>query len=453
MEKFRNFDDLFEDHADGQEDSGDLLFAEPATEPAPDEEAQESPEEQWKILIVDDEEDIHAVTRIALKGFTFRGRPIEFFDAYSAGEAEVILKEHPDIALILLDVVMETTNAGLDLVKVIREKLGNKVTQIIIRTGQPGQAPEREVIVSYEINDYKTKTELTSFKLFTVALASLRAYDSIRQIGRINKEFKTEIEKHIRREKVLTTAKEKAEKSEKLKTEFLNQLSEKIHEPLNLILSSSDQIKKEVKDQVNDNIRLMLDEMNYSGREIIRAVQMIMDLSEIQAGRYGLNRAPVSLEDAIGGIVASQEILLKRNGIELVVKDSSGIRTIVTDAYALHQILSNLLDNAAKNAGNNRISLAVDKHDNGSIEFSVSDIGQGIHKTFQKEMFEPFRRENGAKNHGLGLGLTLAREFSRMLGGQIQVMSEQGKGTVITLKLPVEPADNLQPGQEIEGSK
>jgi CheY-like chemotaxis protein len=198
MDKLKNFDDLFEDLPDQADDSGELFFTESAADETPQAQASEQEKEKWKILIVDDEEDIHSVTRIALKGFTFRGRSIEFYDAYSAKEAEDVLKEHPDMALILLDVVMETSNAGLDLVKVIREKLGNKVTQIIIRTGQPGQAPEREVIVSYEINDYKTKTELTSFKLFTVALASLRAYDSMQQIGRLNEEFKREINRRIR---------------------------------------------------------------------------------------------------------------------------------------------------------------------------------------------------------------------------------------------------------------
>lgn len=152
---------------------------------------------------------------------------------------------------------METTNAGLDLVKVIREKLGNLYTQIIIRTGQPGQAPEREVIVSYEINDYKTKTEMTSIKLFTVALASLRTYDSIRKIDELNEAFRQEIEKRIKKEKVLVHARQKAEQSDRMKTEFLQQMSKEIQAPLNLIMDSSDMIKEEVKDKVNDNIRQM----------------------------------------------------------------------------------------------------------------------------------------------------------------------------------------------------
>jgi signal transduction histidine kinase len=439
MDKFKNFDDLFEDLPDQADDSGELFFAETPEDLKKKEDTDDSSNEKWKILIVDDEEDIHSVTRIALKGFTFRGKSIEFYDAFTAKEAEEILKEQPDIALILLDVVMETTNAGLDLVKVIREKLGNKVTQIIIRTGQPGQAPEREVIVSYEINDYKTKTELTSFKLFTVALASLRAYDSIQQIGRLNEEFKKEISRRIRREKVLVSAKEKAEKSEQLKSEFLQQMSEKIQEPLNLILNSSDQIRHEVKDQVNENIRQMLEDMNYSGREIIRAVQMITDLSEIQSGNYEPNPAKLSLTPVLKGLLEDHEILSHRNGVDVILNNKLASDKITVDEYAFQQILSNLLDNAIKNTRDGRVEVGIKDQNKDWLEIRISDDGKGIGSDFQKDMYEPFRREsrNGPGNYGLGLGLTLAKEFCNLINAEIEINSEKGKGTNVKLSIPV----------------
>src|SRR4030042_2019200 len=122
----------------------------------------------WKVLVVDDEEDVHSVTRMALKGFSYKDKDLHFLHTYSAEETKEILLNNPDIALIFLDVVMESNNAGLELVKYIRNKLHNHLIQIVLRTGYPGQAPEREVITGYEINDYKTKTELTTLKLFTV---------------------------------------------------------------------------------------------------------------------------------------------------------------------------------------------------------------------------------------------------------------------------------------------
>lgn len=439
MDKFKNYEDLFAD-ASGQEDDSDELFlTEQESELVEIGKKEDESLEKWKILIVDDEEDIHHVTRIALKGFTFRGKPVVFYDAYSAAEAEKILKKHPDIALILLDVVMETTNAGLDLVKIIRDKLGNKVTQIIIRTGQPGQAPERDVIVSYEINDYKTKTELTSLKLFTVALASLRAYEAVQQIGRLNEEFKLEINRHIRKEKILEHAKEKAEKSEQQKSIFLHQMSEKVQGPLNLILDSSDTIRKEVKDQVNDNIRQLFDDMSYSGKEIIRAVQMIKDLSEIQADNYEVNREKISVSDAIRDILADEKYAIHKSGIDLVVENKASLDIILIDEYAFGQILSNVIDNAVKNTKEGLIEIKVSQDNDKFLKISVSDTGRGMSQSFQKEMFFPFKRElsNDANGHGLGLGLTLTKEFCKLMNVNIHITSKPGKGTRVYLSIPL----------------
>ncbi|MEX1669202.1 DUF3369 domain-containing protein [Zhongshania guokunii] len=130
----------------------------------------------WKLLVVDDEKVVHAVTRLALDGFELAGRGLSFINAYSAEEARQHLSQHDDIALILLDVVMETDHAGLDLVHYIRRDLKNKFVRIVLRTGQPGQAPELEVITQYDINDYKEKTELTRQKLFSTVYTSLCSY-------------------------------------------------------------------------------------------------------------------------------------------------------------------------------------------------------------------------------------------------------------------------------------
>lgn len=136
----------------------------------------------WKIMIVDDEQAIHDVTRLALNGVTFSGRPLQFISCFSGDEARSAIVKHPDTALILLDVVMESETAGLDTARWIRDEIGNKMVRIVMRTGQPGQAPERKVITDFDINDYKEKTELTSSKLFTLLHASLRSYQYIQTI-------------------------------------------------------------------------------------------------------------------------------------------------------------------------------------------------------------------------------------------------------------------------------
>jgi len=130
----------------------------------------------WNILIVDDEPGIHEITKIALNKFKFKGKKCNFISAYSAEEAKEIMKSTKNIALALVDVVMETDTAGLDLVAYIRNELNNNIIRIILRTGQPGQAPEAKVINEYDINDYKDKSELTAQKLYTSVLTSLRTY-------------------------------------------------------------------------------------------------------------------------------------------------------------------------------------------------------------------------------------------------------------------------------------
>lgn len=133
----------------------------------------------WKILLVDDEPDIHDVTKLTLHRFQLDGRGLQFFDAYNAPQAKEILSREPDIALVFLDVVMETEDAGLEVARWMRQDLKNQFTRIVLRTGQPGQAPEESVIVDYDINDYKEKTELDRTKLFTTTFAALRAYRDI----------------------------------------------------------------------------------------------------------------------------------------------------------------------------------------------------------------------------------------------------------------------------------
>src|SRR5436190_3520511 len=136
----------------------------------------------WKVAIIDDDPAVHEGTRFALYDYSLNGSGLALLSAYSAEEGRTLLRDHPDVAVVLLDVVMETDSAGLDLVGFIRKELKNETVRIILRTGQPGQAPERRVIVDFDINDYKAKTELTADKLFTTLTAALRGYQQLQRM-------------------------------------------------------------------------------------------------------------------------------------------------------------------------------------------------------------------------------------------------------------------------------
>ncbi|EXI70728.1 MAG: Bacteriophytochrome cph2 [Candidatus Accumulibacter sp. SK-11] len=159
-------------------DSDDMVFIDDERQPV------EEPDEArpWLVLVADDDDGVHEVTRFALGTMSILGRPLALLHARSGAEALVVLRQQPDIAVILLDVVMESDDAGLQLVDAIRSDQSLANTRIILRTGQPGHAPETETISRYDINDYKTKAELSESRLFASLTMAIRSYDQLQRL-------------------------------------------------------------------------------------------------------------------------------------------------------------------------------------------------------------------------------------------------------------------------------
>ena len=151
-------DDVNDQGSNQVDDQDDLVFLD---EFQPNPGASPTAPKVWRVMIIDDDEDVHSATTFALGNLEMQNRPLEFVHAFSAAQARDMLVEEQDIAVILLDVVMEQEDAGLQLVKYIRQNLHMNDVRIILRTGQPGYAPEIDAIRDYDINDYKTKSELT----------------------------------------------------------------------------------------------------------------------------------------------------------------------------------------------------------------------------------------------------------------------------------------------------
>lgn len=162
-----------------------LLFAEESDTPSA------GNENYFKLLIVDDENEIHVMTKLVLFDYVYKGAGLKFLSAFTGEEAKIIIKKNPDIACCLLDVVMETKDAGLEVARFIREDEKNTKLRIILRTGQPGRAPEKDIILNYDINDYKEKTELTDQKLFTTITTALRSYQHLEELEEKQREIQT----------------------------------------------------------------------------------------------------------------------------------------------------------------------------------------------------------------------------------------------------------------------
>lgn len=165
-----------------EDESSDGWMIEDDAHPSTDEQAQAATPAPWRVLIVDDDVDVHVVTKFSLSNACFQGRRLSFLHAYSGEEALTTLRNNPDVALVLLDVIMETSDAGLRVANQIRSELKNELVRIVLRTGQPGQALEHSIILDYDINDFWCKTDLTTRKLFTTVISSLRNFSELQRL-------------------------------------------------------------------------------------------------------------------------------------------------------------------------------------------------------------------------------------------------------------------------------
>ncbi|EDN70128.1 Signal transduction histidine kinase [Beggiatoa sp. PS] len=218
----------------------------------------------WKIMIVDDEPDVHQVIQLVLKTLTFQDKPLTFLSAHSALQAKSLLKSHPDIALIFLDVVMEQNDTGLQLVKYIRDTLNNSLVRIVLHTGQPGEAPEDSVIVDYDINDYKLKSEMTDNKLFVTTIAGLRNYRDLKALNMSHAAL-TKINGQLQQEMT------ERQKTEQELRKYRIQLEEKVAERTAELAQLNVQLQQDIakRKQVEEELRKFSRAVEQSANTII----------------------------------------------------------------------------------------------------------------------------------------------------------------------------------------
>jgi signal transduction histidine kinase len=400
----------------------------------------------WKVMIVDDEKSIHDITITSLKGFMFEGRGLLFLNAFSGQEAVALFHLHPDTALLIVDVVMETQNAGLNFVHYVREKLKNHVVQVVIRTGQPGLAPESDVISKYKINAYYSKTELRIQKLISLFTTSLRTFD-------ISVRLEAELEKRREAEQKLIslnkTLEEKIEertrqlaRANQLKSLFLANVSHEIRTPMNGIIGMADLLMDE---------NLTPDQKEYariiqsSAACLLAIINDILDISKIESGQVIFEQRSFSVKMLIHEVISLFRFKAGENKLDLIFDVSEDMpHFLVGDETRIKQILINLVGNAVKftEQGFIRLAARIENKDRDEclLFFEVEDTGPGIDDTYKDRMFDPFSQQDASINRkygGTGLGLAISRHLARLMDGDVEVYNKKPHGSVFKVVLRI----------------
>jgi signal transduction histidine kinase len=420
-----------------EQDSFDGLFAPEPSAAAPESSAMAPTAPPWKVMLVDDEPDIHAVLHLALQDAEVQGRRLQLIDAQSATEAKACLDQYPDIALILLDVVMENEQAGLDLVRHIRQERGNRNVQIVLVTGQPGYAPQRQVVTDYAIDGYRLKSELTADKIFVSVYAALRTHQALIELAAYRDHLETLI---AERTTALTIAKVHAEAANRAKSVFLSNMSHELRTPLNAILGFAQILTRD--ERIPEDERKNIATINRAGDHLLSLINDVLEISRIEAGQATVQNVAFDLAVALADVEEMVRVRAEAKDLALSIERHGELPAYVFgDAHRLRQVLINLLGNAVKFTEHGEVRLSVTALPGQQVGFEVIDTGAGIEAKELSSMFQPFYQTKIgiASGEGTGLGLAISHEFIRLMGGELSVRSVPGQGSTFSFAVPLAP--------------
>lgn len=370
----------------------------------------------WRVLVVDDDPDLHSVTRLCYVDFSYEGRTLQVLSAHSAAEAREVLRHNGgDIALILLDVVMETETAGLELARFIREELHNRIVRIVLRTGQPGQAPPRDVVRQYEIDDYRTKTELTFERLHALTVTALRTYSVLRA--------------QEARERQLAQYSDEIER-------FAHAASHDLQTPLRTIVRFAQRLQEKYQPVMAGEGQEYLAYVIQASRDLHRMIDDLLAYTAIGRSDAAPQRVPLDevLREACHQL--QPEIDVRRATI-----DSVPLPVVSGNRNQLVEVFRQLIDNAIKfQPGPSPVVSLAAARAGDHWEIRIADRGIGIDPRHIGRIFETHPRLHGPQEFpGSGIGLAICRKVIHLHGGLLRAQSTPGAGTTMIVSLPAGP--------------
>jgi signal transduction histidine kinase len=367
-----------------------------------------------RILVVDDEVDFELLINQQFRR-QIRAGEYTFSFARDGEKALAVLKTDAGFDLMLLDINMPVMD-GLTLLARLREL----------------QAPVRAIIVSAysDMRNIRTAMNRGAFDFVTkpIDMADLEATmrKTLDEIGKL---------REIERRRLA------AERARSNLSHFLASMSHELRTPLNVIIGLTEMMLSNAARFGTEKAQEPLQRVHRAGNHLLGLINEVLDLSKIEAGKLELNPQTVQLVPLINDVIGTARQLAEQNKNRLVVDAQEDLGVLTMDPMRLRQILLNLLSNACKFTKAGEVKLAARKVSNGSsfVEFAVSDNGIGMTPKQQAKLFEEFTQADATTAQrfgGTGLGLAITRKLARMMGGDVTVRSEPGKGSVFTVRLP-----------------
>jgi signal transduction histidine kinase len=370
-----------------------------------------------RILVVDDEPDLEELIQQKFR-HQIRAGNVVFLFAHDGVEALTALEANHNVDLVVTDINMPRMD-GLTLLQKLQETDGNLSTIIVSAYG--------------DMTNIRTAMNRGAFDFLIKPIDFL--------------DFETTIAKTIRHTDILREARRREVENQQLelasqhKSQFLANMSHELRTPLNAIIGLTEMMVTSAARFGTEKAQEPLRRIQAAGTHLLGLINQVLDLSKIEAGKLELSPQTVNLAPLIDEVIGTARQLAEQNQNRLVVEALDDLGVLTVDPMRLRQILLNLLSNACKFTKQGDVTLRARRLVDGRewIELGVADSGIGMTAAQQSKLFEEFTQADAStvqRFGGTGLGLAISRKLARMMGGDVTVMSEPGKGSVFTVGLP-----------------